>query len=510
MRQAQALTVMVGGANVFLTGAPGAGKTYILRDFINRSKKSGKSVSVTASTGIAASHIGGNTIHSWSGLGISEELNDSDLKKLLGSSKLQARYNSCDILIIDEISMLHGKRLDMLNKLSKAFRENNDPFGGIQVILVGDLFQLPPVSRNTKVLDFVHLSDAWNELRLSICYLDEQHRQNRNDSLLIFLESMRDQTLTDDSFETIIERMNIKDENKSSVTKLYSHNVDVDSINDKHLAELPGKVHSYEMESKGSKSKITQLSNSILSPEILSLKIDAEVMFVVNNFSEGYVNGTRGRVIGFDQQFPVVELTNGKKVTVTQNTWSLNEDGLVRAQITQLPIRLAWAITIHKSQGMSLDAAQIDLSKTFTYGMGYVALSRVRSIGGLYINGANRMAFQLHPDIFAFDISLRQRSAQLANVTEDISEETEVDDSTSKIKLDAQLFSKLREWRLKRSKKDKVPPYIIFHNVTLETLASTPKLLNEKQLLSIHGISAKKVEKYGDDIIGILAEHFSV
>src|SRR5580704_8679267 len=142
MRQAQALTVMVGGANVFLTGAPGAGKTYILRDFINRSKKSGKSVAVTASTGIAASHIGGNTIHSWSGLGISEELTDTDLKNLIGSSKLQARYNSCDILIIDEISMLHGKRLDMLNKLAKAFRQNKDPFGGIQVILMNSIVKI--------------------------------------------------------------------------------------------------------------------------------------------------------------------------------------------------------------------------------------------------------------------------------------------------------------------------------------------------------------------------------
>src|SRR5215469_13798880 len=154
MRQKQALAVIMGGANVFLTGAPGAGKTYVLNQFVDRAMRAGRRLEVTASTGIAASHIGGTTIHSWSGLGILDDLHAEDLKRLGASDKLIKRYNSVDILVIDEISMLHGKRLDMVNRLAKVLRGNEAPFGGLQVILVGDLFQLPPVSRGSDVLDF--------------------------------------------------------------------------------------------------------------------------------------------------------------------------------------------------------------------------------------------------------------------------------------------------------------------------------------------------------------------
>src|SRR5665213_4563150 len=161
MRQTQALQVMMSGESVFLTGAPGAGKTYVLNDFVRRAAKSGKTVAVTASTGIAATHIGGSTIHSWSGLGIRDKLEVRDRRALAANPKLVKRYNATDILVIDEISMLHGQRLDMVNELAKILRGNEQPFGGMQIVLVGDLFQLPPVSRDTSDLDFAHLSPAW-------------------------------------------------------------------------------------------------------------------------------------------------------------------------------------------------------------------------------------------------------------------------------------------------------------------------------------------------------------
>jgi ATP-dependent DNA helicase PIF1 len=511
MRQSQALTVMMEGANVFLTGAPGAGKTYVLNQFIKRAERAGKKVAVTASTGIAASHLGGNTIHSWSGLGILDELLPDDLKRLAGSEKLQKRYRIADVLVIDEISMLHGKRLDMINRLAKVLRVSDEPFGGLQIILVGDFFQLPPVTRGSNVFDFVYMSEAWQELNLKICYLTEQHRQSNSDGLLIFLEAMRAKTLDEDNYELIKDRLERNPAEGQIITRLYSHNIDVDAINERHLQALSGTMKSYAMQTKGAKAKLDQLAKGLLVPENLQLKIGAEVMFVANNFSEGFVNGSRGQVIGFENSMPVVRLTGGRRLRVEPHSWSLTEDGRMRAEVSQLPLRLAWAITIHKSQGMSLDAAEIDLSRAFTPGMGYVALSRVRSLRGLYIKGLNNMALSMNPQIHEFDNRLRQVSDHLAATTSDIAdEEPEKVSKTDSIAVDQDLLSKLKSWRLAQSRLDKVPPYIIAHNTTLEAIASSGQPLTELQLLAIPGLSIRKVEKYSSEILAILAAHYYV
>jgi ATP-dependent DNA helicase PIF1 len=509
MRQSQALAVMMDGANVFLTGAPGAGKTYVLGQFVKRAERVGKKVAVTASTGIAASHLGGNTIHSWSGLGILDELSHDDMKRLSASEKLKKRYNTCDILVIDEISMLHGHRLNMINRLAKALRASDEPFGGMQVILVGDFFQLPPVTRGSDLFDFVHLSETWDELDLKVCYLTEQHRQSNSDGLLIFLEAMRASELNEDHYELIKDRLNQAPNDSQVVTRLYSHNIDVDLINERHLQDLSGEARSYTMQTKGAKTKLEQLAKSLLVPETLKLKIGAEVMFVANNFAEGFVNGSRGQVIGFEQETPIVQLVNGRQLHVEPHSWSLNEDGLLRAEISQLPLRLAWAITIHKSQGMSLDAAEIDLSRAFTPGMGYVALSRVRSLEGLYIKGLNNMAFMLNPQTHQLDGRLLQASRKLAEITPDIAEEQIDDKASGKASIiDQDLLSKLKNWRLSRSRIDKVPPYIIAHNTTLESIATTSEPLSERQLLAIPGFSTRKIEKYGADILAIIDAHY--
>ncbi len=504
MRQTQALNVMMSGANVFLTGAPGAGKTYVLNQYVNRALRSGRRLAVTASTGIAASHIGGTTIHSWSGLGILDSLSNDDLKRLGGSDRLIKRYNSVDVLVIDEVSMLHGARLDMVNQLAKILRSSEAPFGGLQVILVGDLFQLPPISRGTDNFDFAHLSQAWAELDPSICYLTEQHRQQGNDKLLGLLEAMRLNEVDEVHSHLLEERMSLKPSEDVTVTRLYSHNIDVDAINQRHLDALPGKSRYYQMFTKGGKSKVEQLSKSLLAPEILELKVGAEVMFVANNFAEGFVNGSRGQVIEFDDDTPVVQLMNGKKIDVEPHSWSLNEDGKIRAEISQLPLRLAWAITIHKSQGMSLDAAEIDLSKAFTPGMGYVALSRVRSLDGLYLQGVNRMALSMHPQIYDLDTELRAASFALGETTDDIGEEV-VKAKTSAI-VDELLYKKLSQWRFERAQADKLPAFMIAHNAALSAVAARAPVTTQ-QLMSIPGFGAKKVETYGTDILAIVVAH---
>jgi ATP-dependent DNA helicase PIF1 len=506
MRQKQALTVMMSGANVFLTGAPGAGKTYVLNRFVQRAARTGKRVAVTASTGIAASHLGGTTIHSWSGLGILDELRPEDLKRLGGSERLIKRYNSTDILVIDEVSMLHGRRLDMVNELAKVLRSSQQPFGGLQVVLVGDLFQLPPISRDGAPADFVHLSEAWAELNPRICYLTEQHRQMEQDVLLDLLTAMRGGQV-DDLHETMLtDRLERGAPESGTVTRLFSHNVDVDTINQRHLADISGPAKTFAMQTKGGRVKIEQLAKSVLAPEELELKIGAEVMFVANNFGAGFVNGSRGQVIDFKDDLPRVQLANGRIVRVEPHSWSLNEDGRMRAEVSQLPLRLAWAITIHKSQGMSLDAAEIDLSRAFTPGMGYVALSRVRSLDGLYLKGLNNMALAMHPQIHDFDDRLRRYSDQLAVGTEDISEEVIRPVPDVSTDFDPDLFDELKDWRLRRSRADKVAPFIIAHNTGLQAVATAlPE--TPMALLALPGFGTRKVEAYGDDILAIVAAH---
>lgn len=500
MKQAQALSVMLGGASVFLTGPPGSGKTFVLNKYVKQAVKSGRVVAVTASTGIAATHIGGTTIHSWSGLGIRDRLEPRDLQQLANNDRLVKRYNGTDVLVIDEVSMLHGQRLDMINEVCKLLREDERPFGGLQVILVGDLFQLPPVSRNTDILDFAHLSNAWNELNPKICYLSEQHRL-QEDGLLALLEAMRLGEINEEHQDLLNQRLESEPGFGQEVTRLYAHNVDIDTLNQSRLDALKDKPHTFEMQTKGPAAKLDQLKRSVLAPEILELKVGAEVMFVANNPSAGFVNGSRGQILEFKNSQPVVKLANGRKVIVEPHSWKLEEDGKVKAEVAQLPLRLAWAITIHKSQGMSLDAAQIDLSKSFTPGMGYVALSRVRSAKGLYLSGINSMALKMHPQIYELDQSLRQASTALAAVTDDYvppAKELEVDDSL----VDRELLQKLKNWRLLRSAKDKVPAYIVAHDSVLEQIAIRPPQ-TKQALLGLKGFGPSKLDSYGDEILAL-------
>lgn len=508
MKQTQALRVMMEGQSVFLTGPPGSGKTYVLNQFIAMAKAAGKRLAITASTGIAATHIGGTTIHSWSGLGIRDSITERDEKWLKDNERLLKRYNNLDVLIIDEVSMLHGMRFDMINQVCKWLRDSSEPFGGLQVILTGDLFQLPPINRGDEVVDFVHLSSAWQELSPKICYLTEQHRQTA-DPLLELLEAMRANDVTQAHYDAISGRLGKEVPSGTALTKLYSHNADVEQINDAHLRAIDNETKTFVMELSGTQAKVEQLVKSVLAPEILELKVGAEVMFVANNFADGYVNGTRGRVVDFEDGKPVVELQrNGRHITVGTNNWVLEEDGRERARVIQLPLRLAWAITIHKSQGMSLDSAEIDLSRAFTPGMGYVALSRVRSLDGVYLKGMNNTALLMHPDIFSFDEELRKASQILSIETpETLDSLATLEHKTTP--LNTALLEVLKAWRTKESKTRRIPLYMIASNKTLETLAANQPT-TQAQLKTISGVGPKIIERYGETLVNIIREHLGV
>lgn len=412
MLQNEALEILKMGYNVFLTGEAGTGKTYVLHKYIEFLKKKNISIAVTASTGVAATHLDGVTIDSWSGLGIRNELTDKDLNELAHKFHLRKRLLDTKVLVIDEISMIHGGRFDLIDKILRFIRNSQSPFGGIQVILSGDLFQLPPVSNNRKDIDFIFKSRAWCKLNLKICYLHEPKRHKKGD-LLSILTDIRQARVTDNTRNLLLSSREKKVANSFSPTKLYTHNVDVDEINRQELDKISSDNHQFFMTVLGPEKLTLQMKRSCLAPEVLDLKRGALVMFVRNNFEQGYVNGTLGKVTGFTKIYdPVVETLAHKKITVSQAVWTIEEDRKIIAQLTQIPLRLAWAITVHKSQGMTLDAAEIDLSRSFVEGMGYVALSRVKSLTGLRLLGINEMALKVNPQISAFDDELLYLSRQ--------------------------------------------------------------------------------------------------
>ena len=423
MTQEQALSILKTGANVFLTGAPGSGKTHTVNEYVAHLRARGIEPAITASTGIAATHIGGMTIHSWSGIGIRTELTTEDLGAIATSDYIAKRVRRAKVLIIDEVSMLAPGVLAMVDAVCREIKQSADPFGDIQIVMVGDFFQLPPIvkaaegSAQGALIEeasarFAYDSSAWKRARPIVCYLTEQHRQD-DTIFLDLLSAIRCNTFSGVHLCHLATRKVERHAAPQSIPKLFSHNSDVDRVNNEMLATLSGKAHAFAMSSQGPYALTGALQRGCLSPETLHLKIGAAVMFTKNNPKEGFANGTLGTVEAFDEVsgYPIVVARNGVRITVESMEWIVEENGKVRARIAQLPLRLAWAITVHKSQGMSLDAAVMDLSAVFEFGQGYVALSRVRRLSGLYLLGWNERAFLVHPEVVAKDESFREESS---------------------------------------------------------------------------------------------------
>jgi ATP-dependent DNA helicase PIF1 len=411
MNQGLALEIMLSGQSVLLTGPAGAGKTFVLNQFIKLAKYEGKHVSVTATTGLAATHLGGTTIHSWAGIGVNDSIGHGFVDHIAKGRR--EIIEKTDVLIIDEISMLHDFRLDMVDEVCRLVRKKDEPFGGIQIIMSGDFFQLPPINRgDSRAGGFVVNSEVWRELDPVICYLQEQHRQD-DEVLLDILNAMRAGDIRRNHAETLLARTEVFPDELELVTELHTVNVDVDKINEAKLETLEGDEIVYSQMTTGSESYVETLQRSVLAPATLKVKKGALVMAVKNSPERKYVNGSIGTIIDFEPytDYPIVAFKNGKEISMVPDTWELRDGDKKRASISQIPLRLAWAITIHKSQGMTLDAARIDLRKAFVEGMGYVALSRVKNLNNLYLTGINQMALRVSEDAQTIDGILRDKAA---------------------------------------------------------------------------------------------------
>lgn len=409
MKQDRALEIMLTGANVMLTGQAGAGKSYVINKFVEAVKRKRKHVVVTATTGLAATQIGGQTIHSWSGIGLDKYLHEDYIYTLSETRKKAMRKT--DILIIDEISMMHDYNLDMIDKAMKIVRENDEPMGGLQLILVGDFFQLPPVMQGGNG-HFVTESEAWDKLDLKVCYLEESYR-TEDPRLQDVLNAMRDGSLSQKHVDIMKERIGVQPVGK--VTRLYTTNADVERINNERLNALEGDTRFFLRTSTGrSYTDLVKLQKNVLAPEVLRLKTYAMVMAVKNDTELRYANGSIGVIEGWTREgFPIVDFGGRDAVTVYPEQWEYKRQDRVTATITQIPLRLAYAITVHKSQGMTLDAAEMDLTNTFVAGMGYVALSRVKSLDNLYLKGLSRNTFAVSTKAREIDNKLRKQSREL-------------------------------------------------------------------------------------------------
>ncbi len=420
LSQSQALDVLRCGVNVFLTGEPGSGKTYTLNLYLRWLRERGIDRAVTASTGIAATHLGGVTVHAWCGIGVRTDITPARIERIKEMAFTVRRVRAAKVLVIDEVSMLSSATLDAVDAACRGLRDDPRPFGGMQVVFVGDFFQLPPVRRAdddaapvppASLDDFAFTSAAWREAKPVVCYLGEQHRQS-DEAFLGLLAALRARGVADGHRRTLDARCGRGP--APGAVLLYAHNADVDRINDEELAKLPGEAREFAMSSEGPERLVAMLSRGCTSPATLRLKRGARVVFTRNDTSEGrWVNGTLGEVAGFEDGLPVVRTRDGARHVVEPAEWVFDDGERVLAGIRQIPLRLAWAITVHKSQGMSLDAAHVDLSRAFAYGQGYVALSRARTLEGLTLVGYNDRALEVHPGVAAKDAEFRARSDAL-------------------------------------------------------------------------------------------------
>ena len=417
MLQSQALKILKSGKNVFLTGSAGTGKTYTLNQYIQWLKDHRVPVAITASTGIAATHMNGTTIHSWSGIGIRDVISLQTIENLRTKKYLMKGIENTEVLIIDEISMLHRNQVDMVNQELKSLKNNPAPFGGMQVVFSGDFFQLPPVSRTMEPSreKFAFMSKAWQEAAPHVCYLTEQFRQTDND-LNEILNKIRSKNIEEESIAKL--KSTLTNIHSIEPTQLYSHNADVDRINSQELLKLKTEARTFMATKTGNSKLMESFEKSLIVLGKLELKIGAKVMFLKNNHEVGYMNGTLGTVSGYAPTddgdiFPLVRLSDGRNILAEPELWSINnEKGTPVVKFEQVPLRLAWAITVHKSQGMTLEAAEIDLTKSFEAGQGYVALSRLQDLNGLKLLGLNETALKVDDLAYKADLRFAELSAE--------------------------------------------------------------------------------------------------
>lgn len=410
-KQTKALKLIEDGYNVFLTGSAGVGKSEIIKRFYT-SNCYKRNIALTSTTGISAINIGGFTLHSWAGIMLGTA--DADVLLLKMYPKPKQRWREVNTLVIDEISMLDPKLLDKLDVIARNLRFSNKPFGGIQVIFTGDGLQLPPVKADDK---FFFESKVWKELNLKIVHLTESMRQKD----LEFQQALNEVRMFNISEKTkaLLETRckdlsvytgDINPEIKA--TKLYGTNIKVQNKNDKVLKSLIEKhsvEYEYDLEYKliDKKKDPQKYLTNVMAPAKLTLTLECQVMLIFNLEQEsGLVNGSKGIIIKFVDDFPLVRFMNGLERVIVYNTWNVEENGDVILQYTQVPLILGYAFSVHKTQSLTIDKVEVNVMDFFEKGQFYTAISRVRTLEGLTLKNLNWGKVKAHPKVLEFYKSL--------------------------------------------------------------------------------------------------------
>ncbi|XP_012263340.2 ATP-dependent DNA helicase PIF1 [Athalia rosae] len=403
--QTSILNAALGGQNLFFTGSAGTGKSFLLRRIIAALPPD--VTMATASTGVAACHIGGITLHQFAGIG----MGTASLEKcyeLASRSSVAQVWRRTKYLVIDEISMVDGVFFDKIEAVARKIRRNEKPFGGIQLILCGDFLQLPPVVKYDGKLTFCFQSKSWKDCVKRTFELKKVHRQN-DSTFINILNSIRIGRVTKEITETLVATARQQIEKDGILaTRLCTHINDAKLINESKLDQLEEKSRIFNAEDSDiNATKI--LDQQLPVPSSLVLKVGAQVMLLKNiNVANGLVNGARGVVIRIDADAPVVHFRTGKDYKAKSEKWTVKTVSGSVISRKQIPLKLAWAFSIHKSQGLTLDCVEMSLGRVFDAGQAYVALSRAQNLQSLRVLDFNATQVWANPVVLEFYRNFRR------------------------------------------------------------------------------------------------------
>lgn len=429
------LNLIKNGDNIFVIGGAGVGKSYILSKLKELYKEK---LHITSTTGISAINVGGQTLHSWSGIGIGDKPIEDIIKKIKKKPTLYKTLLCCRMLAIDEISMLDNLTFDYVNEVLKRVRENIKPFGGIQVLIFGDFFQLPPVRMKEDGKDFCFNSQTWNELNLKTVILKEIKRQSEK-RLSEALNNVRIDKTTADDLRVFYERdVPFDYEPPKDVLQIFGINAEADAYNAKCFNEIPEKPYTYEAKDElycyndtgecsivnfqDTQGKTINQNDLILlkkfnedckAPQKLELKESCRVMLLKNlDVKKGLANGSCGTIKQLTKGSIDILFDNGVRINLLPVEFEYIKEGRTKIKRTQYPLRLAYGITVHKSQGMTFDRLVVNFNRIFDYGQAYVALSRTKSLEGLIIKGFDHNKIVANREVVDFYRNLEQRSKE--------------------------------------------------------------------------------------------------
>ena len=401
--QKQALELLHSKKNIFLTGSAGTGKSFVVSYYLKQFKNS---IPILASTGVAAVLVGGRTFHSFFGLGIMEGTKDKIIHKAMKSKKLEARIKKAKTLFIDEISMIDPEAFETASSIAQLIKESQLPFGGIRIVVIGDFFQLPPINKD---LPWMFENQLWKDLDFTTIELKKSMR-TQDRQFFEMLNQVRKGRCTEETKTFFNSRVSdIKEDFEGTV--LFAHNYKVEAYNNKQLEKLDGPAQTFPTEvtkKSAEKRDSKKLIGMTPLPEVLTIKKNALVMIRKNDVNFKYVNGTLARVVEMKQDQISIKLLNGKPIDLERAEFKVHDaDGKERASIKNFPITLAWATTIHKSQGASIDKVHVDLEGLWENGQAYVALSRAKSPEGLLIKDWNPASIKTDQGVIDFYSNLK-------------------------------------------------------------------------------------------------------